>query len=81
VDRAQNDIASVAVVLHQSGFPQIPHGRFFETLLYSVAIIPDLFRTPMNCLQLVFTGSWLVSSVFDDDAGGVSHLQRSPVSQ
>jgi hypothetical protein len=59
VDRAQNDIVSVAVVLHQSGFPQIQQGRFFETLLYPVGIIPSLF--PMNCQPLVFTGLRLLS--------------------
>lgn len=54
MDRAQNDIVSVAVVLHQSGFPQIQHGRFFETLLYPVAIIPDLFRTPYELSAACF---------------------------
>jgi hypothetical protein len=37
-------------VLHQSGFPQILHGRFFETLLYPVAVI--------------FSSRWAVSRLF-----------------
>jgi len=40
VDRAQNDIVSVTVVLHQSGFPQIMHGHLREARLYPVALIP-----------------------------------------
>ncbi len=42
------------MVLHQSDFPQIQHGRFFETLLYPVAIIPDLFRTPYELSAACF---------------------------
>lgn len=38
-DRAQNEIVSVVVVLHQSGFPQTMHGRFFDTRLYPVSAV------------------------------------------
>lgn len=55
VDRAQNEIDSVAVVLHQSGFPQIEHGRFFETLLYPTLLIIRTFspRESTDCQQLI----------------------------
>jgi hypothetical protein len=58
VDRAQNEIDSVAVVLHQSGFPQIEQGRFFETLLYPTLLIIRTFslsestdRQQLICLR------------------------------
>ncbi|MGE3467551.1 MAG: hypothetical protein AB7J13_11530, partial [Pyrinomonadaceae bacterium] len=47
VERAQNDIVSVAVVLHQSGFPQIPHGRLLDTRLYPVAV---MLRIPFSTM-------------------------------
>ena len=55
VDRAQNEIVSVAVVLHQSGFPQIEHGRFFETLLYPTLLIIRTFSPSesTDCQQLI----------------------------
>jgi hypothetical protein len=44
-DRAQNEIVSVVVVLHQSGLPQMMHGRFFVTRLYPVMLaIPSDFH-------------------------------------
>lgn len=51
VDRAQNEIVSVAIVLHQSGFPQMQHGRPFETRVYTVAT-PAIYT---RCQPLVFT--------------------------
>lgn len=44
-------MVSIAVVLHQSGFPQILHGRFFETRLYPAVVITSsslvlTFRPP-----------------------------------
>ncbi|MBX7062903.1 MAG: hypothetical protein K1X52_14710 [Pyrinomonadaceae bacterium] len=59
--RAQNEIASVAVVLHQSGFPQMPHGRFFVTRLYPVPVILAFLPAAMPAACLSFDITMLIS--------------------